>query len=421
MSTSGPPDAAPALGDQTHAASGEEHQARSIRSANCGLVMLCDVDLDAPDATRTHTVEVARGFAREGLEVDLIARGPDPAIEGVRYHSGRGSETQKVRRIATINALTLSVLWRRRHLARRLYVRHSWSNMPVLVAGRMLGYRVVTQVDDVPYGPGYGAEVSPLVDYGKRLTAMLMGHLAHGVVAVTAEIKGLLVHQFHVPSERIAALPNGVDTDFFRPLPRAEAIARSGLELDCSYVVFSGRFQPWVDFETMLGAFASVAAERADARLVLVGDGVERERVDREIARLGIEDAVLITGFVRDRAKIRDFMCAATVTLAAHRGEYVSHIGVSPTKLAEYFAVGRAVVAKDAPGLREILKDSGGGVTAPDGPAGMATAILDLLDPAKADALGMLGRRVAEERYTWQSVVRRTLPLFGLDQPPACS
>jgi hypothetical protein len=66
--------------------------------------MLCDVDLDAPDATRTHTVEVARGFAAEGLEVDLIARGPDPNIDGVRYHSGRGSEAQKLRRIVTPGA-----------------------------------------------------------------------------------------------------------------------------------------------------------------------------------------------------------------------------------------------------------------------------------------------------------------------------
>jgi glycosyltransferase involved in cell wall biosynthesis len=384
----------------------------SARSGSVGLVMLCDVDLDAPDATRTHTVEVARGFAAEEMEVDLIARGPDPKIEGVRYHRGRGSETQKLRRIAAINLRAASVLWRRRGAATRLYVRHSWSNTPILIVGRILGYRVVTQVDDMPYGSGYNADVSPVVDYGKRLATMLMGRLAHGVVAVTAEIKGLLVTQFHVPAERIAALPNGVNTDFFRPLPRAEAIARAGLDPDCAYVVFSGRFQPWVDFDTMLGAFAIAARQRPDARLLLVGDGVERERVDREIDRLGIGDAVLVSGFVRDRAKIRDFMCAATVTLAAHRGEYVSHIGVSPTKLAEYFAVGRAVVAKDAPGLDDILRESGAGVTTP-GPEAMAAAILDLLDPDKADALGAIGRRVAEERYTWRSVVRRTISLFG--------
>ncbi len=384
-----------------------------MRSDQGGLVMLCDVDLNAPDATRTHTVEVARGFVAEGMKVDLVARGPDPSIEGVSYHRGYGSDTQKLRRIATINLCSISVLLRRRGTAMRLYVRHSWSNLPVLLAGRMLGYRVVTQVDDVPYGPSYQADLSPIVDYGKRFAAILMGRLTHGVVAVTAEIKGLLITQFHIPSEHIVALPNGVDTDFFRPLPRVEAVARSGLQQRCKYVVFSGRFQPWVDFDVMLQAFAIVARECADARLLLVGDGVERKHVESEISRLGIQNSVLLVGSVRDRAKIRDFLCAATVTLAAHRSEYVSHIGVSPTKLAEYFAVGRAVVAKDAPGLRDTIKESGAGVTTPGDPPAMAAAILDLLDPIKADALGVIGRRFAEDHYTWRSVVRRTILLFN--------
>ena len=55
-----------------------------------GLVMVCDVDLAVPDATRVHTVEVARNFAAEGLAVDLVARGP-----GSR--SSRASATCRVR------------------------------------------------------------------------------------------------------------------------------------------------------------------------------------------------------------------------------------------------------------------------------------------------------------------------------------
>ena len=103
-------------------------------------------------------------------------------------------------------------------------------------------------------------------------------------------------------------LPNGVDVDFFRPLPRAEAIERTGLESDCRYIVFCGRFKPWVDFDTLLEAFALVARRRTDARLILVGDGPERERIEQNIRRLRIGDSVLITGFVSDRAGVRDFM-----------------------------------------------------------------------------------------------------------------
>ncbi|MGA2321629.1 MAG: glycosyltransferase family 4 protein [Solirubrobacteraceae bacterium] len=382
------------------------------RSERNGLVMLCDVDLEALDATRTHTIEVARCFADAGLEVDLIARGPDPQIAGVRYHSAHGTEAQKVRRILTVNLHTIGVLYKRRRTAWRLYVRHHWSNTPVLLAGRVLGYRVVTQVDDVPYGRSFEPDIAVAVDYVKRLTTVIMGRIACGIVAVTSQIKGLLVEEFHVPPERVAVLPNGVDVDFFRPSPRAQAIERLGLEPGCRYAVFLGRFQPWVDFDTLLEGFAIVAARRSDARLILVGDGFERERVERDTLRLGIADSVLITGFIRERTRIRDYMCAGTVALAAHRREYVGHIGVSPTKLAEYLAMGRAVIAEDVPGLREVLEESGAGVVVPADPKAMAEAIESLLDPVRADELGVLGRRLAEERYSWRSVVERTLPLF---------
>ena len=107
----------------------------SSRRVSDGLVMVCDVDLAVPDATRVHTVEVARNFAAEGLAVDLVARGPDPHLEGVRYLQGQGADSQRATRVATLNAGVLRLLWSRRGLARRLYVRYRWSLMPVLIAG----------------------------------------------------------------------------------------------------------------------------------------------------------------------------------------------------------------------------------------------------------------------------------------------
>ncbi len=375
--------------------------------------MVCDVDLRQADATRTHTVEVARGFAAEGFDVDLVSRGPDPRIPGVRYAQAIGTDHQRVRRLASLNAQILRLLWRRRRASRRLYVRHNWSILLGLLLGRMLGYRVVTQVDDVPFGRGYELEIPFAVDCFKRATAVIMGRLAHGIVAVTPQIKGLLVEQFRVPAERIAVLPNGVDVDFFRPIDRAGAIQRLGLDPSLRYVVFCGHFAPWVDFDTILDGFAIAFRERRDARLVLVGDGSERAQIERRVQELRIEDAVIITGFVDDRARVRDFVAASVLTLSANRLEHRARIGVSPVKLAEYLAAGRAVVATDLPGLRSTLVETGAGVVVPvDAPA-MSEAIVGLLDPERADQLGARGRRLAEERFAWRVIVRETLPLFG--------
>src|SRR5436309_3299177 len=120
--------------------------------------MVCDVDLGRPDATRTHTVEVARRFAEEGLDVDLLTRGADPRIAGVRFTAARGGEHDRIRRVPSMNANMVRLLWRRRRSARWLYVRHNWTVLLGMLLGRALGYRLVTQVDDIPYGRGYELE-----------------------------------------------------------------------------------------------------------------------------------------------------------------------------------------------------------------------------------------------------------------------
>lgn len=370
--------------------------------------MVCDVDLAVPDGTRTHTIEVAGGFAAEGLAVDLVSRGPDPRLDGVRYHQAQGSEERRLRRLTDLTLRTIVLLAKRRRAARKCYVRHSWSNIPILIAARVLGYRLVTQVDDIQYGKGSQADASPPADYVKRLAAFLMGRLAHGVVAVSPRIKQLLVDQFRVPDKRVLALANGVDIDAIRPVPRAQAIGRAGLDPATRYVVFCGRLESWGDFDTLLEAFAAVHRRRPDTALLLVGDGPERERIERRGGELGVSEAMVMTGFVEDRARIGDLIGAATVALICYRDGFVG----SPIKLAEYLAAGRAVVAKDTPGMREALAPTGAGVAVPGERQAMADAIVDLLDPVRADEMGAVGRRLAEERYSWRSIVRRTLPLF---------
>ena len=380
--------------------------------------MVADVDLGRADATRTHTLEIAREFARAGLEVELVARGPDPQLENVVYHCAGGPHLPLPIRVLAVNGRSIAALVRRWPRARLCYVRFDWSEIPLLLAARALGYRVVTQVDDVPFGRGFQLRrPGPrglITDYVKRGAARVMGRCAHGVVAVTGEIKEILVHDFHISEKKIRVLPNGVDIDFFVPIPRDRAITRSALDPSCQYLVFVGHFASWVDFDTMLGAFALVVGEHRRARLVLVGDGPERSKVERLIEELGLEQSVQITGFIADRRRVSVIMGAATVCLSVNRGEHRSRIGVSPVKLAEYFAVGRAVVANDLPNVREMVESNGAGIVVADDAQAMASAIGTLLDdPDYADDLGAAGRRAAETSYSWRSVVTRTIPLFG--------
>jgi len=286
--------------------------------------------------------------------------------------------------------------------------------MPIVVVGRMLGYRIVSQNDGIPFGRGFEGEISVVADYTKRLALVAMGRLAHGTVAITPQIKDLLVRQYRFPAERIAVLPNGVDIDFFTPILRSEAMNRVELDPSHSYAMFCGGFHPWIDFDLLIEAFAIAHRRQEDARLLLVGDGPERDRIERLASELQIRDSVLLTGAIYDRTKVRDYLGAATVTLVAHHS-IVHRSGVFSSKLAEYMASGRAVVAKYVPSLAEALEEAGAGLVVPGDPQSMAEAMLTLLsDPAYADELGAAGRRAAEDKYSWRAIVRRTLSLFDV-------
>jgi glycosyltransferase involved in cell wall biosynthesis len=370
--------------------------------------MLCDVDFSFPDATRTHTVEVARGFALAGYDVDLVARGPDQQVDGVRYSPARGDDEQRLARLVTLNLRTIGLLWRRRRSARCFYLREKWVCAPATIVARVLGYSIVMQVDSIGFGPGQ------TVGFGwiKRLITALMGRLSHGVLAVTPELKQLLIGSMWVPADRVAVIANGVDVDFFAPMSRADAIAKLGLDPRCSYVIFCGGFHEWSDFDTLLEAFALVVAARPQARLLMVGDGPERELVRRRTRELELEDVVVMTGFVHDRTTVRDYLAAATVAVLPYRAELVKRTSASPVKLNEYLASGRAVVAVDITGVRNLVEDSGAGLVVAGTAHEFSTAILRLLDPAEADRYGAAGRRLAESRLSWRSVIERTLQLF---------
>ena len=111
------------------------------------VLMAADVDLGYPDARRLNVTENARGLQAAGCDVELVSRGPDPGIAGVRYRAAASSHSGRLRRLTAVNAWAIARAAARRRDARSLYVRYDWGLLPTIVAGRALGYRVVLEVN----------------------------------------------------------------------------------------------------------------------------------------------------------------------------------------------------------------------------------------------------------------------------------
>ncbi len=174
-----------------------------------------------------------------------------------------------------------------------------------------------------------------------------------------------------LPRERFTVIPNPTVAP---ELPRLAATppdhpwlhpARDGERPPV--ILGAGRFKHQKDFATLLRAFARLTEQR-DARLLLLGDGPDRDALEALAAELGLTDRVDFPGFQSNPAA---WMAAADLFVLSSRYEG------APNVLVEALACGTPVVATDCPsGPRDILD---GGRHGPLVPVGDATAMADAM------------------------------------------
>lgn len=101
----------------------------------------------------------------------------------------------------------------------------------------------------------------------------------------------------------------GIDLDpFTKPIDRASVRSRLGITEDAFVIGHVGRFAPEKNHALLVDVFARFHRQRPESRLLLVGDGQLRPKIERTVATLGLSDAVLFTGVRED---IPDLMLGA--------------------------------------------------------------------------------------------------------------
>lgn len=169
---------------------------------------------------------------------------------------------------------------------------------------------------------------------------------------------------------------NGVDTTRFRPdraAARARVRAEFGIPSDAVVIGHVGGFRPAKNHMAILSLFSAARREHGHARLLLVGDGELRERIEMRIVELGIADAVTLTGVRKDT---EDLLSAMDVFLFPSLREGF------PNALVEAQAAGLPVVGSDRPEFREVTPHENHDLLAPTEDE---TALLAILNRLIAD------------------------------------
>jgi glycosyltransferase involved in cell wall biosynthesis len=225
------------------------------------------------------------------------------------------------------------------------------------------------------------------------------------IVVVSEVLRDGLI-QRGVAEDRVVVRPNGVDPERYRPDLDGGAVRRR-LGLEGSVVVgFVGTFGMWHGAKVLARAARSVLAQRPEARFLFVGEGKERGEAEAILA--DERPRVRFTGLV-PQEEGPEHLAAMDVLAAPHVGnpDGTRFFG-SPTKLFEYMAMGRGIVASRLEQIEQVLEDGRSALLVPPGDeAALSRALLKLVDDAALRArLGAAARARACERHTWEVHVR---------------
>jgi glycosyltransferase involved in cell wall biosynthesis len=233
------------------------------------------------------------------------------------------------------------------------------------------------------------------------------------VVVVSRPMRDELVAR-GVPGDRILVNPNAVDPERYRPDVDGGAV-RAQLAFEGKTVVgFISTFQPWHGAEVLASAFAILMRDhpeyRESVRLLMVGSGPRLDRSRAILRGADLDEAAAFVGLV-PQEEGPQYLAACDVLASPHVANVdgTPFFG-SPTKLFEYMAMGRGIVASDLDQIGEVLHHGESAwLVRPGDPEALASGLARLIaDRDLRLKLGIAARQAALTRHTWRAHVAAT-------------
>ena len=225
-------------------------------------------------------------------------------------------------------------------------------------------------------------------------------------VFVQSEQMAQDLRAFGVPRYKMTPIPMGVNKsllDLHAYQQRPKTIAYLGTLIRVRRLDF------------LIDVLHEVKKSDPEARLLLIGDGEhpeDRKAIEQRITELGLYDSVTITGLL-DMQEAQLLTASAALCVSPF---YCTPIlqSTSPTKMNEYMALGKPVVANSHPEQSAMIKASGAGFCVEWDKTAFADAIVTLLqDPELARNMGRRGKQYVREHRTYEQIAARLAPVYA--------
>lgn len=344
---------------------------------------LAYLSLETPrpgQASQTHIDEIIAGLRDCGWRVELFATSS----------GGASTRSSLLRRLLGYGHTQIA-LGARLSEFDAIFIRSHFMALPLTLWARWRNIPVVHEINGTPADIGvtyrWLKPFSLLFSWLYRTQYRQAAHLLAVTPGLVSWAKAFAGH------DRVSLVSNGANTDLFRPDGPPSPV-------EGRYVVFVGGLVAWHGIGTMLAAL-NEPDWPADLRLVIVGDGIERDKVEQALSNrrllwLGRQPYDAVPAIVRGAL-------ASLCVIENQDGRSAS--GVAPLKLFEAMACGVPVIASDLPFQGDEVRAHETGIVIPmASPADLARAAATLAGNGDlAGRLGRNGRNYVERYASWQS------------------
>lgn len=247
---------------------------------------------------------------------------------------------------------------------------------------------------------------SPLLRPLTRLLEKRVYSRVDYILALTPKMSKYVVDLGADP-DRVGLLLIPVDTDMFKPAPVSEELRRRwGLNAEDAVILFMGTLFDFSGLDILIRHFSEVLNEVPQARLLIVGDGPQRPALEKIIAETGMQKSVIITGFqpydTMPQYINMSMLCINTFLVNDTTRD------IFPSKIVQYLACGRAVVATRLPGMEAVITGEEQGVAYGDSADKIPGKIIALLKaPEDRKKLERAGLAYARENHSNERIVRQ--------------
>ena len=369
---------------------------------------------------RGHTVDVITSFPHyDGMRVRdeyrgrLLERGTHAAGDVLRlYVYAKGGKESMLRRLLSylsFNAFaTVAGALKRGRYDVILCTNGSFfTGIAASIVGLFKRAPFVFNIQDLyPETPVKTGQLKPGAAY--RLLSRLerfMYRRAEHVTVIAPSFRENLRGK-GVPERKISVIPNFVNTEFIRPLPKDNEFARRHGLHDRFVVTHSGNLGAAYDFASMLEA-ADRLRDLPEILFLIIGNGVLRETLEAEIARRRLENVRMLP--FQPREELPWIRASSDVQVSLYRRGSATHSLAS--KIYEIMASERPLLASAEPDtdVADLVRATGCGVCVePEDADQLVAALLSLYrHPVRRAEMGRRGRAAALEFYSRQSVAER--------------